>query len=342
MICVQSAAILLVLSYTAFIFNWQITLVILLTIPMQAYVMHVEFPVIGDAAVATDERLKLFMSTAQEAIEKILAARLIHISAFMRDRVTSRGADLKVSSRVLKLAQLKINYRISVVETLGVMAVVMMGALYLRGGRLASLGQVLAMYRIAQKMTNKTGKLIEQFRCFRMTSQPLAAVCGIINERGPAPSENGATSLPNYDVEFKGVKFRYGDRDGKNVGDADGDAGGAAGTKRDVLCGVDMLVKEGTKVVLMGNSGAGKSTILKVLTQLLEHGSGEITVGGLPFDKVDQSIVYSAQPQASSLFNVSIRDNIRMGAPDSTTDEDVEAAARAASLIGTPDQAINP
>jgi len=336
---VESAAILVILAYAAFLFNWQISLLLITTIPMQAYVMHVEFPKIAHAASVKDYRIKVFLSTAQEAFEKILSARLIHIGAFMKERIMGRGGEYKRAASRLKGAQLKMDYRTSLVETFGVMAVVMMGALYLRGGRLDSLGQVLALYRVAQQVNEKTGKLIQQARCLRISADSLSAVCGLINQRGPAPSEDGAIALNNYDVEFKGVRFRYGDRDEADQGGRGGDVHGAGNVRRDVLCGVDLLVEEGAKVVVVGSSGAGKSTLLKVMTKLLEHRSGEITVGGLPFNRVDQSSVYSGQPQASFLFDLSIRDNIRVGAPESTTDQDVEEAAIAASIIGTPDQA---
>jgi ABC-type transport system involved in cytochrome bd biosynthesis fused ATPase/permease subunit len=44
---VRSVLVLLVLMYAAFLFNWQITLTFLVTVPMQAYIMYVEFPIIG-------------------------------------------------------------------------------------------------------------------------------------------------------------------------------------------------------------------------------------------------------------------------------------------------------
>jgi hypothetical protein len=52
---------------------------------------------------------------------------------------------------------MKIDYRTGLVDTFGVMAVVVVGAIFLRSGRLASLGQVLALYRIAQKINTMTG-----------------------------------------------------------------------------------------------------------------------------------------------------------------------------------------
>ena len=149
--------VLLVLMYAAFLFNWQITLIILVTVPMQAYIMYVEFPIIGKASELKIERTKAFLSRAQEAFEKALAARLIHICAFMRERVTGSGGDLRKATGALKQIRMKIDYRTGLVDTFGVMAVVVVGAIFLRSGRLASLGQVLALYRIAQKINTMTG-----------------------------------------------------------------------------------------------------------------------------------------------------------------------------------------
>jgi hypothetical protein len=100
---------------------------------------------------------------------------------------------------------------------------------------------VLALYRIAQKINTMTGKLIDKFRYFQMTAPALAAVCAIIDDApGPATSDKGTTSLGNYDIEFKGVRFRYGDRDDadgdgdgdrEGEGDGDGDGGGSKGVR---------------------------------------------------------------------------------------------------------------
>lgn len=99
-----------------------------------------------------------------------------------------------------------------------------------------------------------------------------------------------------------------------------------------VLNGVSLDIKAGMRTALVGPSGSGKSTIAKLIASYWDVSSGRITIGGidvktLPPEQVMDLIGYVSQD--NFLFNVSVRENIRMGRPDAT-DEDVEAVAKAA------------
>lgn len=99
-----------------------------------------------------------------------------------------------------------------------------------------------------------------------------------------------------------------------------------------VLNGVSLDIKASTRTALVGPSGSGKSTIAKLIASYWDVSSGRITIGGidvktLPPEQVMDLIGYVSQD--NFLFNVSVRENIRMGRPEAT-DEDVEAVAKAA------------
>lgn len=118
--------------------------------------------------------------------------------------------------------------------------------------------------------------------------------------------------LEGHDVSLQDVYFAY-----KDV---------------QVLNGVSLDIKAGMRTALVGPSGSGKSTIAKLIASYWDVSSGRITIGGidvktLPPEQVMDLIGYVSQD--NFLFNVSVRENIRMGRPDAT-DEDVEAVAKAA------------
>ena len=99
-----------------------------------------------------------------------------------------------------------------------------------------------------------------------------------------------------------------------------------------VLNGVSLDIKAGMRTALVGPSGSGKSTIAKLIASYWDVSSGRITIGGidvktLPPEQVMDLIGYVSQD--NFLFNVSVRENIRMGRPEAT-DEEVEAVAKAA------------
>lgn len=118
--------------------------------------------------------------------------------------------------------------------------------------------------------------------------------------------------LEGHDISLRDVHFAYNDVQ--------------------VLNGVSLDIKAGMRTALVGPSGSGKSTITKLIASYWDVSSGRITIGGidvktLPPEQVMDLIGYVSQD--NFLFNVSVRENIRMGRPEAT-DEDVEAVAKAA------------
>ena len=100
---------------------------------------------------------------------------------------------------------------------------------------------------------------------------------------------------------------------------------------KEVLHGIDMEIRSGEFVAMVGPSGSGKSTIARLIDSLWDVDSGEITYGGvniryLPLDYYMGQIAYVSQD--NYLFDLSVKENIRLGRADAT-DEDVINAAKA-------------
>ncbi|MEJ6021957.1 type I secretion system permease/ATPase [Ramlibacter sp. PS4R-6] len=107
----------------------------------------------------------------------------------------------------------------------------------------------------------------------------------------------------------------------------------APGRKEPILKGVDLSVRPGEVVVVMGPSGSGKSTLARVITGIWPHVTGEVQLGGVPlaqWNRVELGPHIGYLPQDIELFEGSIAENIsRMGELDS---EKVIEAARIAGL----------
>jgi ATP-binding cassette, subfamily B, bacterial len=126
--------------------------------------------------------------------------------------------------------------------------------------------------------------------------------------------------LPGHlrgEIEFRDVYFRY------------------PGQPADALCGVNLTVAPGETVALVGQTGAGKSTMVKLVARYYDVTSGSLLVDGLDVRELDLSS-YRQQlgvvPQEPYLFPGTIRDAIAYGRPDAT-DAEVEAAARGVGAI---------
>jgi ABC-type multidrug transport system fused ATPase/permease subunit len=96
-----------------------------------------------------------------------------------------------------------------------------------------------------------------------------------------------------------------------------------------VLHGLDLDVPAGTTVALVGHTGAGKSTIAKLLARFYEPTHGRITVDGLDLNEVTQASLrrqLGVVPQEGFLFAGTVAENIAFGKPEATTDEILSAA----------------
>ncbi len=113
-------------------------------------------------------------------------------------------------------------------------------------------------------------------------------------------------------IEFKNIHFRYPTREDVEV-----------------LRGVNLSIKSGQKIALVGTSGAGKSTIMQLVLRFHQATEGSILVDGKPmqdYDISDYRQNLALVPQEVLLFGGTIRENILYGKPDATDAEVIEAA----------------
>jgi ATP-binding cassette subfamily C protein CydCD len=106
------------------------------------------------------------------------------------------------------------------------------------------------------------------------------------------------------------------------------------GTRRRIHDGLDFRIASGERIGLVGSSGGGKSSIVRLLLRFYDPEAGRISIGGhdlrsLSFEQIRSMI--SVVSQDTFLFHGSVAENIGMGRPDAAT-ADIEAAARAANI----------
>jgi ATP-binding cassette, subfamily B, bacterial len=101
---------------------------------------------------------------------------------------------------------------------------------------------------------------------------------------------------------------------------------------RQLFTSLDLVVPSGTRLGLVGRSGGGKSTLLRLLLRLMDISEGRILIGGQDISKLRQSdlrSLISYVPQAPAMFHRTLRDNIAFARPDAT-DAEIRQAAQAA------------
>ena len=161
-------------------------------------------------------------------------------------------------------------------------------------------------------------QLSQLYNTFLSAVAALDKIVGVLDEKPQVVDAPGAADLARIDgrVHFDGVRFRY------------------APELPEVLHGLELEVPAGTTVALVGHTGAGKSTIAKLLARFYDPTEGRITVDGHDLRTVTQRSLRSQLgivPQEGFLFGGTVAENIAFGRPDASREE-IERAARAVGV----------
>ncbi|NDW01594.1 ABC transporter transmembrane domain-containing protein [Salipiger sp. PrR002] len=210
----------------------------------------------------------------------------------------------------------------------GVVGVLWAGAIDVRAGQMSAgalvqfviysvmvAGAVAALSEIfgeLQRAAGATERLVELLQAEDTVNDPAQPL--------PVPS------TVRGEITFDSVDFTYPARPGVKA-----------------LDGIDLAIKPGETVALVGPSGAGKTTIVQLIQRFYDPDGGRVLLDGVPVDAMSRNAFrqhIALVPQDPVIFAASARDNIRFGRPDAS-DAEVEAAARAAAahdfLTGLPD-----
>lgn len=186
-----------------------------------------------------------------------------------------------------------------------------------------TVGQLVAFNMIAGRVSGPILKLVQLWQDFQQAGISIERLGDILNapaEPGFNPNRSRLESLKGQ-VDFKKVRFRY-RPDGPTI-----------------LDDINLSVKAGEVVGIVGRSGSGKSTITKLVQHLYSPDSGRLTIDGIDMSTIDISWLrrqIGTVLQENFLFNRSIRENIAITNPSVSLDKVIEAAklAGAHEFIG--------
>ena len=185
------------------------------------------------------------------------------------------------------------------------------GYLYVDGT--IEIGVLVAFIGYLASFFDPVQQLSQVYNTFLAGTAALDKIFDVMDDEPTLVDEPGATALPTLAgaVRFEQVRFGY-------------------NPERPVVDGLELDVKAGQTVALVGHTGAGKSTIIKLLARFYDPQSGRITIDGhdlraVTIESLREQI--AMVPQEGFLFNGTIHENIAFGRPDASRAE-VEAAAR--------------
>ncbi|HLF64702.1 MAG TPA: ABC transporter transmembrane domain-containing protein [Saprospiraceae bacterium] len=304
--------------------------ILMFTTPHLSLIMLATFPVIVIGAMLFGRFIRKLSKQRQEALADanvIVEETLqnIHtVKSFVNEpfeyKRYSRGIG-KVVSVALNMAGYRALFSTFIVVVLfgGIFFILWWGARMVQNGEM-TIGQLVAFIVYTAAIGGAIGGLGNFY------SQLLTAVGGterireILNE--PSEVSTIDTGHMAHDlagiIEFRDVHFEYPSR-----------------PDIPVLRGVNMLISEGTKIALVGQSGAGKSTIAALLLRYYNVTSGNIFIDDIDIREIEISAYRHSiglVPQEVLLFGGTIRENILYGKPDATEEELVHAAQKSYCL----------
>ena len=308
---VQSTLTLVGTAILLFVLDWRLALATLAVIPFMS-IATIVFRVRSTRAYrAVRERLGLVTATLAEDI-----AGMRMVQAFTREQqnmtnfrtVTERYRDSNMETVVLNawyfpFVDLLSSVALAVVLGYG-------GHLYFNGD--VTIGTLFAFMLYVQNFFDPVQQLSQLYNTFLSATAALDKIMDVLDEEPQIVDAPAAEALPEVQghVRFEGVRFSY-------------------GTGPEVLHGLDLEVPSGTTVALVGHTGAGKSTIAKLLARFYDPTDGRITIDGHDLRDVAQASLrrqLGIVPQEGFLFAGTVTENIAFGRPDATPDEVVRAA----------------
>jgi ABC-type multidrug transport system fused ATPase/permease subunit len=308
---VQSTLILIGSSVILFLLDWKLALATLAVVPFML-AATAAFRIFSSRAYrAVRERLGLVTATLAEDI-----AGMRVVQAYTRERANEeRFREVNADYRAANQRTVVTNgLYFPFVDFLSTAATAVVlgygGYLYFHGS--ITEGTLLAFLLYLSNFFDPVQQLSQLYNTFLAAVAALDKIMDVMDEEPEVVDRPGARELPPIEghVAFEHVRFGYGDGP-------------------EVLHGLDLDVPAGTTVALVGHTGAGKSTIAKLLARFYEPRSGRITIDGLDLREVTQESLrrqLGIVPQEGFLFAGTVHDNIAFGRAHATRDEVVSAA----------------
>jgi ATP-binding cassette, subfamily B, bacterial len=308
---VQSTLILIGSSVILFLLDWKLALATLAVVPFMLAATAAFRMFSSRAYRAVRERLGLVTATLAEDIAGMRVVQAYTREGANEQRFREVNAHYRAANQRTVVTNGLYFPFVDFLSTAATAVVLGYGGYLYFDGAITE-GTLLAFLLYLSNFFDPVQQLSQLYNTFLAAVAALDKIMDVMDEEPEVLDRDGARDLPPIQghVQFEGVRFGYGDGP-------------------EVLHDLDLDVRPGTTVALVGHTGAGKSTIAKLLARFYEPRSGRITIDGHDLRDVAQESLrrqLGIVPQEGFLFAGTVHDNIAFGRPDATREEVVEAA----------------
>jgi subfamily B ATP-binding cassette protein HlyB/CyaB len=283
-----------------FAYSWKLTLIVVLSIPFYLLIAGVIRPPLRSAI---NEKFNRGALSQQFLVETMVGAQTIKAAAVepaMQTRWEERLAAYVTTAFGATMLGAKGQNAIQYVSKLTTALLLLFGAKTVIDGEM-TVGSLVAFNMIAGQITQPILRLSQLWQDFQQIQVSVARLGDILNTpMEPTPSARVVLPAPKGHVACKNVNFRY--RPGAPL----------------ILRDINLEIKAGESIGVVGPSGSGKSTLTKLLQRFYIPEEGHILLDGVDIAHVDPAWLrmnLGVVLQESTLFNCSIHDNIAFANP---------------------------
>ena len=308
---VQNTLMLVGSAAILFFLDWRLALATITVIPPLAIATAIFRRRSSRAYSQVRERLGLVTATLAEDIAGIRV-----VQAYTRERANQRNFE-QVNSRYREANHQTVVLNGLYFPFVDLLSAVATAIVLGYGGWLVfhgqtTVGTLFAFILYVSNFFDPVQQLSQLYNTFLAAVAALDKIMDVMDEEPELVDAPGARELARIEghVRFEDVRFAY-------------------GRGPEVLHGIDLDVPAGTTVALVGHTGAGKSTIAKLLARFYDVTDGRITIDGVDIRDVTQASLrrqLGVVPQEGFLFAGTVADNIAFGKPDARPKEIVHAA----------------
>ena len=317
-IAVRSPIMLVVSVVMAFTINWKIALVFLALVPVLGAGLFLIFRKVDPIFAKVFKKYDAMNESIQENIKGIRVVKSYvredyEIKKFGKTAQDVR-ADFQRGEMIIALnsplMQFAIWTAISIVCIFGSQLIVKSSGAELNEASLSSLIAYGAQIMSALMTLSMVMVMIS------IATSSSERVAEVLSERSTLTNpENPVYEVPDGSVELRDVSFKY-----------------SATAERFALQDVNLTIKPGQTVGILGGTGSSKTSLVNLIPRLYDVSEGEVLVGGIDVRDYDLESLrnqVSVVLQKNVLFSGTIKENLRWGNPDATDEELVEACKRA-------------
>jgi ATP-binding cassette subfamily B protein len=295
--------------------NWQLAAVALLIFPITLIGPRILTP----KAVQANYEQKLNEAALLATVQENVAAQAV-IKAFSLQRrtfgwFTMRNQDVRIKTASAVFLSTMVERTVTISVLLLHLVVLAIGAYLATKGQI-TVGTFVTFESAFWEVSYNIAHLMHFIPVSIQSAAAVRHMQELLDEPTRGADRPGAPDLPpiTHDITFERVGFRY------------------EGGQQPVLDNLSLKLDVGKTIAIVGPSGSGKSTLLNLILRLYSPDEGRVTIDGVDIRRVTRESLRSGMAvvfQENMLFNMTIRENIRLGKEGATDEEVVEAAKKA-------------